>query len=74
MPGLDPGIACAVRQKLHAATVAAMEDKEVQRQMLAAGAIIVPSERRSTEYFKAFVPKEIEKNAAPIRAAGLSME
>ena len=43
-------------------------------QMLAAGAIIVAPERRSTEYFKACIPKEIEKNAAPIRAAGLSME
>ena len=32
------------------------------------------TDRRSTEYFKAFVPKEIEKNGAPIRAAGLSME
>ena len=60
--------------KLHDATVAAMEDKEVQRQMLAAGAIVVAPDRRSTEYFKAYVPKEIEKNGAPIRAAGLSME
>ena len=60
--------------KLHDATAAAMEDKEVQKQMLAAGAIIVAPERRSTEYFKAYIPKEIEKNAAPIRAAGLSME
>ena len=63
-----------VVKKLHDATAAAMDDKEVQKQMLAAGAIIVAPERRSTEYFKAFVPKEIEKNAAPIRAAGLSME
>jgi tripartite-type tricarboxylate transporter receptor subunit TctC len=60
--------------KLHDATIAAMEDKEVQRQMLAAGAIVVPPERRSTAYFKAYVPKEVEKNGAPIRAAGLSME
>ena len=60
--------------KLHDATVTAMEDKEVQKQMLAAGAIVVAPERRSTEYLKAYVPKEIEKNAAPIRAAGLSIE
>ena len=33
-----------------------------------------PPDRRSTEYFKALVPKDIEKNAAPIRAAGLSMQ
>jgi len=63
-----------IADKLHDATAAAMEDKEVQKQMLAAGAIIVSPERRSTEYFKAYIPKEIEKNGAPIRAAGLSME
>jgi hypothetical protein len=51
-----------------------MEDKEVQKQMMNAGAIVVPPERRSTEFFKAYVPKEVEKNAAPIRAAGLSMD
>ena len=42
----------AVIKKLHDATVTAMEDKEVQKQMLASGAIIVPPERRSTEYLK----------------------
>ena len=52
----------------------AMEDKEVQKQMLASGAIIVPPERRSTEYLKEYMVKEIEKNGAPIKAAGLSIE
>jgi tripartite tricarboxylate transporter family receptor len=33
-----------------------------------------PLERRSTEYLRAYVAKDVEKNAAPIRAAGLSME
>jgi hypothetical protein len=51
-----------------------MEDSEVQKQMLASGAIVVAPERRSIQYFRAFVPKEIEKNAGPIRAAGLSVE
>jgi len=60
--------------RLHDATVTAMEDKAVQSQMLAAGAIVVAPERRSTEYLKGYVEKEIEKNGAPIRAAGLSME
>ena len=63
-----------VIKRLRDATAEAMEDKEVQKQMLAAGAIIIPPERRSTEYFKTFMQSEIEKNAAPIRAAGLSME
>jgi tripartite-type tricarboxylate transporter receptor subunit TctC len=63
-----------VIKKLHDATVTAMEDPEVQKQMLASGAIVVAPGRRSIEYFQAFVPKEIEKNAGPIRAAGLSVE
>ncbi len=63
-----------VIKRLHDATVTAMEDKEVQKQMLASGAIIVPPERRSTEYLRDYMAKEIEKNGAPIRAAGLSIE
>jgi hypothetical protein len=38
------------------------------------GAIVLPPGRRSTDYFKDFVPKDVEKNAAPIRAAGLAVE
>ena len=64
----------AVIKKLHDATVTAMEDPEVQKQMLNSGAMVVAPDRRSTEYFKGYVAKEIEKNAAPIRAAGLSIE
>jgi tripartite-type tricarboxylate transporter receptor subunit TctC len=64
----------AVIKRLHDATVTAMEDREVQKQMLNSGAVVVAPERRSTEYFKDFVSKEIEKNGAPIRAAGLSIE
>jgi tripartite-type tricarboxylate transporter receptor subunit TctC len=63
-----------VIKKLHDATVTAMEDPEVQKQMLNSGAIVVPPERRSTQYLKEYMAKEIEKNAAPIRAAGLSIE
>jgi tripartite-type tricarboxylate transporter receptor subunit TctC len=63
-----------VVKKLQDATVTAMEDAEVQKQMLSSGAVVVKPERRSTAYFKDFVAKEIENNAGPIRAAGLSME
>ena len=63
-----------VIKKLHDATVTAMEDPEVQKQMLNSGAIVVPPEKRSTEYLRDYMAKEIEKNAAPIRAAGLSIE
>ena len=64
----------AVVKKLHDATVTTMEDAEVQKQMLASGAVVVAPDRRSTAYFRDFVVKEIDKNAGPIRAAGLSME
>jgi len=63
-----------VIKKLHDATAATIADKEVQKQMMTGGAIVVPPEHRSTEYFKAFVPKDVEKNAAPIKAAGLAVE
>ncbi len=68
------GTPAEIIAKLRDATITTIEDKEVQKQMLTAGAIVVPPERRSTEYMKDYLPKEIEKNAAPIRAAGLSME
>jgi tripartite-type tricarboxylate transporter receptor subunit TctC len=64
----------AVIKKLHDATVTTIEDKEVQKQMMTGGAIVVAPERRSTEYFKDYVPKDVEKNAAPIKAAGLAVE
>jgi tripartite-type tricarboxylate transporter receptor subunit TctC len=63
-----------VIKKLHDATVTAMEDKEVQKQMMNSGAMVVAPERRSTEYLREYMAKEIEKNAAPIRAAGLSID
>ena len=68
------GTPAEIIAKLRDATITTIEDKEVQKQMLTAGAIVVPPERRSTEYMKDYLPKEIEKNAAPIRGAGLSME
>ena len=42
--------------------------------MMTGGAIAVAPDRRSTAYFKDYVPQEVEKNAGPIRAAGLSIE
>jgi tripartite-type tricarboxylate transporter receptor subunit TctC len=63
-----------VIKKLHAATATTLEDKAVQEQMLKAGAVVVPADKRSTEYLRDMLPKDIEKNAGPIRAAGLAME
>jgi tripartite-type tricarboxylate transporter receptor subunit TctC len=68
------GTPAAVIKRLRDATATALDDGEVQKLMLKAGAIVVSPDKRSTEFFKAYVPKEVEKNAAPIRAAGLSIE
>jgi tripartite-type tricarboxylate transporter receptor subunit TctC len=61
-------------QRLHDATVAALDTPAVKEQLLATGTIVAPPERRSSDYLKSFVAAEIEKNAAPIRAAGLAVE
>ncbi len=71
---LPKGTPAPIVQRLHDATIEAMETPAVQQQLLTSGAIVVPPQRRSTDYLKKFMVSEIEKNAAPIRAAGISME
>ena len=61
-------------QKLHDATVAAMDTPWVQERLKEVGAVTVAPERRSPAYLQQFVVSEIEKNAAPIKAAGLAMD
>jgi tripartite-type tricarboxylate transporter receptor subunit TctC len=61
-------------QKLHDATVAAMDTPSVQERLKEVGAVTVGPERRSPAYLQTFVLSEIEKNAAPIKAAGLAMD
>src|SRR5258708_5235538 len=52
-------------QKLHDATVAAMETPSVQERLKEVGAVTVAPERRSPAYLQTFVASEIEKNAPP---------
>jgi tripartite-type tricarboxylate transporter receptor subunit TctC len=68
------GTPAAVIQKLHDATVAAMDTPAVQERLSQAGATTVAPERRSPAYFQHFVGSEIEKNAKPIKAAGIAIE
>ena len=63
-----------VIQKLHDATVEAMDTPSVQERLKEAGAMTVAPERRSPDYLQKFVASEIEKNAAPLKAAGISMD
>jgi tripartite-type tricarboxylate transporter receptor subunit TctC len=61
-------------KKLHDAAVAAMETPDVQEQLAKNGTYVVPPERRSTEYFESIIGPEIEKNGAPLKAAGVSVD
>ncbi len=61
-------------RKLHDATVAAMETPSVQERLKEVGAVTVAPERRSPAYLQKFVASEIEKNAVPIRAAGIAID
>ena len=63
-----------VIHKLHDATVEAMDTPSVQERLKEVGAMTVAPERRSPAYLQQFVASEIEKNAAPLRAAGISMD
>ena len=60
--------------KLHAISLAVMETPSVQEQLAANGTYVVAPEKRSTEYLASIIASEIEKNGAPIRATGLSVE
>jgi tripartite-type tricarboxylate transporter receptor subunit TctC len=61
-------------RSLHDATVATMETPSVQERLKEIGAIVAAPERRSPQYLQKFVESEIAKNAAPIKAAGISMD
>jgi tripartite-type tricarboxylate transporter receptor subunit TctC len=61
-------------QRLHDATVAAMDTPSVQERLKEVGAVTVVPERRSSGYLQKFVTSEIEKNAAPIKATGIAMD
>ncbi len=68
------GTPTAIIKKLHDTTVAAMETPDVQEQLAKNGTYVVTREHRSTEYFESIIGPEIEKNAAPLKAAGMSID
>jgi tripartite-type tricarboxylate transporter receptor subunit TctC len=71
---LPKGPPATIIQKLHDATVAAMNAPDVQARLDELGIEVVAPERRSPDYLGAFVVREIEKWAGPIKAAGISMD
>ena len=68
---LPKGTPGAVVQKLHEASVAALNTPAVAARLKEVGADPVAPDRRSPEYLQTFVESEIEKWAAPIKAAGV---
>jgi tripartite-type tricarboxylate transporter receptor subunit TctC len=60
--------------RLHAATVAAMDTPALQKHLHDLGASVPPPERRSSDYLRKFVEAEIRKWGAAIEAAGLKPE
>jgi tripartite-type tricarboxylate transporter receptor subunit TctC len=63
-----------VLKKIHDGAVWAMQAPGVQEKLARNATYIVPPEHRSTAYFHSIIGREIEKNAAPLKAAGMSIE
>jgi tripartite-type tricarboxylate transporter receptor subunit TctC len=64
----------SIVQKLHDATVAAMNNPTVQQRFKENGIDLVADERRSSAYLAQFVTGEIAKWAGPIKSSGLVLE
>jgi tripartite-type tricarboxylate transporter receptor subunit TctC len=63
-----------ILQKLHAATVAALDTPSVRKQMTDVGADVVGPERRSPQYLQTFVEKDIKLWSDIIKKAGITPE
>jgi tripartite-type tricarboxylate transporter receptor subunit TctC len=62
----------AIVQRLHDATVEAINTPSVRQRMQTIGTDLVSVERTTPDYLKRFVATEIDKWAAPIKASGVS--
>ena len=68
------GTPAPIIKKLHDATAAAVNTPDVQERLAATGTFVVPPEHQTTQYLQSIIGPEIEKNGAPLKAAGLSIE
>jgi tripartite-type tricarboxylate transporter receptor subunit TctC len=71
---LPKGTPKAIVQKLNQATVDAMKTPSVREKLESAGLVFVANDRTTPEYLAKFVQSEIVKWAAPIKAAGISVD
>jgi tripartite-type tricarboxylate transporter receptor subunit TctC len=68
------GTPAPIVKTLHDAAVAAITTPALAARLKEIGVDVVAPERRSPEYLQTFVESQIEKWAAPIKAAGVSMD
>jgi tripartite-type tricarboxylate transporter receptor subunit TctC len=68
------GTPAPIVKKLHDVIVAAMELPAVQEQLANNATYVVAPDRRTTAYFESIIVPEIDKNAGPLKAAGMSIE
>ena len=69
---LPKGTPSAIVRRLAQAASEALDTPRVRQRLLELGLIVPPVAERTPEYLATLVPAEIEKWAAPIRAAGIS--
>lgn len=71
---LPKGTPEAIVKKLNAAIVAAKNTPAVRDRLQSLGAQIVTDQRATPEYLAKFLPEEIAKWAAPIKASGVTVD
>jgi len=71
---LPKGTPGPIIRRLNEAMSLALDTPAVRDRLEAIGVTPVPPERRTPEYLAKYVPAEIEKWAAPIKAAGISAD
>jgi len=64
----------SIIERLHDATVETIETPSVQARLKESATAVVAPERRSPQYLQKFVASEIERNAGPIKVAGIAIE
>jgi tripartite-type tricarboxylate transporter receptor subunit TctC len=71
---LPKGTPTPIVKRLHDATAAAINTPAVKDRLAATGTFVVPPAQQTTDYFESIIVPEIDKNGAPLRAAGMSIE
>jgi tripartite-type tricarboxylate transporter receptor subunit TctC len=71
---LPKGTPAAIVDKFNDALVKSLDTPEVQERIRQIGGEVVSKDRRTPDYLRRFVPQEIAKWAAPIKAAGISID